>query len=157
MHRSCGRVGVASCALLTGLVETAGIGITGFIAIDRHTDTATVDIIVGFHGIVVPARGFIVCVRKISLAPGTIELTIFVPVADLREGKLTIRGDADDSLVVSRKIEKEPGVAARAGHGPTGSLIVIANFVPQSDGDWAIGSEGDGVIVTVGIAIAQGY
>ena len=154
MHRSCGRVGIASCALLTGLVETACVGITGVVSIDLDTDTTLVDIIVRFDRIVVAVPGSVVGVRKISLAPGAIELTVFVPVADLRKGKLTVGGDADDSLVVCCKIEHEPGVAACAGHAPARSLPVVSNFVPQSNGDWAVGSKGDGVIMAVGIAIA---
>ena len=130
MHRSRGWVGVASCVLLTGLVETARVGITDVIAIDRHTDTTTVDIIVRFHGIVIAAPGSVVGVREIGLAPRAIELTVFVPVAHLREGNLTVGGDADDSHVVGRKIEEKPSVTARAGHLSTRSLPVISNFVP---------------------------
>lgn len=156
MHRSRGRIGTASCGLLAGLVEAARVGITGVKAFDRHADTTTVDIIVRFDGIVIAIPCSVVGVREIGLAPRAIELTIFVPVADLREGNLTISSDADDSLVVSRKIKEEPGVAARASQVSTGSLPIISNFVPQSNSDRAVGSEGDGVIVTVGIAIAQG-
>jgi len=155
MHRSSRRVGVASCVLLTGLVKTTPVGITDGIAIDRHTDTTTVDIVVRFDGIVVAVPGSIVGVREIGLAPRAIELTVSVPVADLREGHLTVRGNADDSLFVGRKIEEKPGVAARAGHGSTRSLPVISNFVPQSNSNWALGIEGDGVVMAVGIAIAQ--
>lgn len=130
MHRSGRGVGIASCVLLTGPVETAGVGITDVVAIDRHTDTTTVDIIVRFDGIVEAVPGCVLCVRKIGLTPRAIELTVCVPVADLREGNLAIRGDADDSLVVGRKVEGEPGIAAGASHGPSGCLPVISNFVP---------------------------
>ena len=81
-------------------------------------------------------------------------MTVSVPVADLREGNLTVSCDADDSFLVSREIEEEPGIATGASQGATDSLPIISNFVPQSDSDWAVGSEGDGVIMAVGIAIA---
>lgn len=55
------------------------------------------------------------------------------------------------------QIEEKPSVAARAGHVPTRSLPVISDFIPQSDSDCAIGSEGDGVIMAVCIAIAKRY
>lgn len=154
MHRSRGRVGTASCFLLASLVEAALVGITRVIAINRHTDTTTVDIVVRFDRIVVAVPGSVIGVREIGLAPRTIKLTVFVPVAHLREGDLTVRGDADDSLLVGSKIEEEPGIAACAGHAPTGSLPVISNFVPQSHSNCAIRCEGDGVIMAVGIAIA---
>lgn len=154
MHRSRRRVSIASCALLTRFVETARAGITFVKAIDRYTDTTTIDIVVRFDGIVVAAPSSVVGVREIGLAPGTIKLTVFVPVADLRKGNLTVRGDTYDSLLVGRKIKKEPGVAACAGHGPTRSLPVVSNFVPHGDSDWAVGIEGDGVILAIGIAIA---
>lgn len=157
MHRSRRRIGVASCVLLTGLVETARFGVTGVIAIDRHTKTTAVDIVVRHDGIVVAVPGSIVGVRKVGLAPWAIELTISVPLAGLRERNLTIGGNANDSLVASFQVEEEPGVAARAGHVPTGGLPVISDFVPQSDSDCAVGSEGDGVVMAVGVAIAQGY
>lgn len=85
MHRSRGRVGIASCVLLTGLVETAPVRITDVKSIDGHTDSTAVDIVVRFDGIVVAAPGPVVGVREIGLAPRAIELTVFVPVADLRE------------------------------------------------------------------------
>lgn len=154
MHRSRGRISIASCALLTRLVETARVGITCVKAIDRHTDTPTVNVVVRFDGIVVAAPGSVVGVREIGLAPGAIELTVFVPIADLRKGNLTIRGNTDNSLLVGCKIKEKPGVAARAGHGPTRSLPVVSNFVPQCDSDWAVGIERDGVVLAVGIAIA---
>lgn len=157
MHGSGGRVGTASCLLLTGLVETARLGITGVIAIDRHTDAAAVDVVVRFDGIVVAVPGTVVGVRKIGLAPGAIELTVSVPLAGLREGYLTVRGNANDSLFVGRQIEEEPSVAARAGHRPTRSLPVVSNFVPQCDGDCAIGNKCDGEIMAVRIAITQWY
>ena len=81
-------------------------------------------------------------------------MTIAVPVADLREGNLTVGGDTDDSLLVGRKIKKKPGVAARAGQAPTRSLPVVSNFVPQCDSDCAFGIERDGVVMAIGIAIA---
>lgn len=130
MHRSRGRVGIASCVLLTGLVKTAPVGITDIIAIDRHTDPTTVDVVVRFNGIVVAAPGSIVGVGEIGLTPRAIELTISIPVADLREGNLTVWSDADDSVIVGRKIEEKPGVAARASQLSTWSLPVISNFVP---------------------------
>lgn len=130
MHGSRRRVGIASCALLTRLVETACVGITDVVAIDRYTDTTTVLITVCFDGIVVPAPGTVVGVREISLAPRAVELTVSIPVADLREGYLTICSDADDSIFVSRKIEEKPGVAARSGQRSTRSLPVISDFVP---------------------------
>ena len=154
MHRSRGRVGAASRILLTGLVETALFGVTDIIPIDRHTDTTTVDIVVRFDGVVVAIPGSVVGVREVSLAPRAVVLAVPVPGASLREGNLTIGGDTNDSLVAGFQIEKEPGVAARAGHVATGSLPVISDFIPQSDSDSAVGSEGDGVIVTVRIAIA---
>lgn len=155
MHGSCRRVGVASCAFLTRLIETACVGITDVVAINLYTDTTTVLITVCFDGIVVPAPGTIVGVREIGLAPGAVELTILVPVADLREGNLTVGCNADDSLVVGRKIKEKPGITARSGQTSTGGLPIISDFVPQSDSDWAVGREGDGVIMAVGIAIAQ--
>ena len=154
MHRSGGGVRVASCVLLTRLVETTRVGITDVKAIDRHTDATTVDIVVRFDGIVVAVPGSVVAVREIGLAPRAVELTVSVPLADLRERNLTIRGNADDSLFIGCKIEEKPGVAACAGHGSTRSLPVITNFVPQSNSNWALGIEGDGVVVAVGIAIA---
>ena len=158
MHRSrgCGNVGVAPRAFLTRLVETATLGVTGVIAIDRHTDTATVDIVVRLDGIVVAVPSSVVSVGEIGLAPRAVELTVFVPVARLREGNLTVRGDTNHSFVAGFQIEEEPGVAARAGHVSARSLPVISDFVPHSNSDWAVGSEGNGVIMTIRIAIAQG-
>ena len=156
MHRPRRRVRAASCVLLTRLVETALFGITGIIAIDRHTDTATVDIVVRFDGIIIAVPGSVVGVREIGLAPRAIELTVSISFADLGEGNLTVGGDTNDSLVASLEIEEKPGVAARAGHVAIGSLPIISNFIPQSDTDCAVGSEGDGVIMAVCIAIAQG-
>ena len=130
MHGSRWGVGIASCALLTRLVETACVGITDVVAIDRYTDTTSVVIIVCFDGIVVPAPGSVVGVREISLAPRAVELAVSIPVADLREGNLTIGCDADDSLLVGCKIKEKPGVAACAGQGSTRSLPIISNFVP---------------------------
>ena len=157
MHRSRrrGNVGVAPRVFLTGLVETASLGVAGVIAIDRHTDTTTVDIIVRLHGIVIAVPSSVVGVGEIGLAPRAVELTVSVPVAGLREGYLTIGGDANYSFMASFQIEEEPGVAARAGHVSTRSLPVISNFVPHSNSDWAVGSEGDGVIMAIRIAIAQ--
>ena len=157
MHRSRGRgnVGVAPRVFLTRLVETASLGVTGVIAIDRHTDTTTVDIVVRLDGIVVAVPSSVVGVGEIGLAPRAVELTVSVPVAGLREGDLTVGGDANHSFVAGFQIEEEPGVAACAGHVSTGSLPVISDFVPQSNSDWAVGSEGNGVIMAIRIAIAQ--
>ena len=130
MHGSRRRVRIASCALLTSLVETASVGITDVVAIDSYTDTTTVDEIVCFDGIIVTARCTIVAVRKIGLAPGAVELPVFIPVADLREGKLTVGCNADDSLVVGRKIKEKPGIAARSGQRSARSLPIISDFVP---------------------------
>ena len=157
MHRSRGRVGLASRVLLTGLVETARFGVTGVIAIDRHTDTATVDIVIRFDGIVVTVPGAVVGVGEIGLAPRAVELTVLISVTSLREGKLTVGRDANDSLVAGFKVEEEPGVAARAGHVPAWSLPVISNFVPHSNSDWAVRSEGNGIIMALLVAIAQRY
>lgn len=154
MHGSRGRVGLASCVLLTGLEETAPVGVTDVVAINLNTDTATVDIIVRHDGIVVAVPGAVVGVGEISLAPRAVELTISVPFAGLGERKLTVGGDADDSLVASLKIEKEPGVATGAGHVSLRSLPVISDFVPNCDGDCALGMEGDGVIMAVRVAVA---
>ena len=154
MHGSRGRISVASCVLLTFFVKTARFGVTGVIAINQNTDTTTVDIVVRHNGIVVAVPGSVVGVGEISLAPRAVELTILVPVADLSKRNLAVGGDANDSLVASFQIEEEPGVAARAGHVPTGSFPVISDFIPQSDSDCAVGSEGEGVIMAVRIAIA---
>ena len=156
MHRPSRRVGAASCVFLTGLVETAFFGITGLVAIDRHTDATTVDIVVRFDGIIIAIPGSVVGVGEIGLAPRAIVLTVSVPFAGLGEGNLAIGGDANDSLVASLEIEEKPGVATRAGHVATGSLPIVSNFIPQSDSDCAVGSESDGVIVTFFIAVAQG-
>ena len=156
MHRPRRRIGVASCVLLTRLGETALFGITGVIAVNRHTDTTTVDIVVRLDGIIIAVPGSVVGVREIGLAPRAVELTVAVSVADLGEGNLAVGGDTNNSLVASLEIEKKPGVAARAGHIATGSLPIISNFIPQSDTDCAVGSEGDGVVMAVRIAIAQG-
>lgn len=154
MHGSRRRVGVASCVLLTCFVEATRFGVTGVIAINRHTDTTTVDIVVRHNGIVVAVPGSVIGVREIGLAPRAVELTVSVPVAGLSKRNLTIGGDTNNSLVAGFQIEEKPGVAARSGHGPTRSLPVISDFIPQSDSDCAIGSEGDGVIMAVRVAIA---
>ncbi len=154
MHRSRRRVGTASRVLLTRLVETACFGVTDVIAIDCHTYTAAVDIVVRFNGVVVAVPGSVVGVREIGLAPRAVELTVFVPLAGLRERNLTVGGDANGSLFAGCKIEEEPGIAARAGHFPTGGLPVVSDFVPQSNSDCAVGGEGDGVIMAVRVAIA---
>ena len=158
VHRSRGggNVGITPRVFLTRLVETARCGVAGVIAIDRHTNTTAIDIVVRFNGVVVAVPSSVVGIGKISLAPRAIELTIFIPVAGLRERNLTIGGNTNDSLVAGFQIEEEPSVAARASHVSTGSLPVISDFVPQSNSDWTVGSEGDGVIMAIRIAIAQG-
>ena len=102
MHRTGGRVGVAPRVLLAGLVEATRAGITDVEAVDRHADAAAVDVVVRLDGIVVAAPGSVVGVGEVGLAPRAVELAVFVPVADLREGNLTVGGDADDGLVVGR-------------------------------------------------------
>ena len=157
MHRSRGggNIGVTPRVFLTRLVETTRFGVTGVIAIDRDTDTTAVDIIVRHDGIVIAVPSSVDSIGKIGLAPRAIELTVSIPVAGLRERNLTIGGDTNDSLVAGFQIEEEPSVAARAGHVSTGSLPVISDFVPQSNSYWTVGSEGDGVIMAIRIAIAQ--
>ena len=151
-------VRVAARVQLGGADEAVRLLATAVEASSTHSQKSSVACAVGDGGAVVARCTVIgrIGISKICLAPGAVKLTGgSTSITCLGECDLAIGCEGEDRGLTRGKREFEEGIATGASLDTTGSLVVITNFVPQGNLAVAIGSEGDRIVIAVGLAIAQ--
>ena len=151
-------VRVAARVQLGGADKAVRILATAVEASSAHSQKSSVACAVGDGGAVVARCSVIgrIGISKICLAPSAVKLTCgSTSITCLRECDLTVGGEREDRGLTRGKREFEEGIATGASLDTTRSLVIITDFVPQSNLDVAVGSEGDCIVMAVGLAIAQ--
>ena len=149
---------VAACVQLGGADEALRLLATAVEASSAHSQKSSVTCAVGDGGAVVARCAVIgrIAISKICLAPSAVKLTCgSTSITCLGECDLAIGGEREDRGLTRGKREFEEGIATGASLDTTRSLVIVTNFVPHGNFDVAVGSEGDRIVIAVGLTIAQ--